>query len=223
MDYIARVYNDYKEKFGIPRQSGRVNNLSRIVFEPKYRDPNALRGIEGFSHLWILFDFTKARKQGDEWAPTVRPPRLGGNTKMGVFATRSPFRPNNIGLSSVKLVGVERGENGTFLVVEGADILDGTPVYDIKPYLPYCDCHTDATCGFAEEFVDYRLIVSDPQGLLDPFDEKAREVIEGCIAEDPRPSYKPNGEGYAMRYGEYDVRFDISDGIAVITRVEKIR
>lgn len=221
MEYIAHVYNDYKEKFGIPRQSGRVKNLSRIVFEPAYRDPHALRGIAGFSHLWILFDFSKAHKADGEWGPTVRPPRLGGNARMGVFATRSPFRPNSIGLSSVRLIAVKHGDEGDYLVVEGADILDGTPIYDIKPYLPYCDCHTDAVGGFADDFVDYRLEVRDPDGLLGVFCEEERAVVEGCLAEDPRPSYKADGKGYAMRYGDYDVRFDVSDGIVVVTGVVK--
>lgn len=217
MEYIARIYNNYKEKFGIPRQSGMVNNLSRVVFESKYRDPQALRGIDGFSHLWILFDFSLAHSENGSWSPTVRPPRLGGNERMGVFATRSPFRPNNIGLSSVKLVKVDKNaEDGCFLVIEGADILDGTPVYDIKPYLPYCDCHTDAVGGFADGFTSYRLKVLDPDNLLAVYNEEDRAVVIGCIAEDPRPAYKADGQSYTMRYGNYDVTFTVEDGTAIV-------
>ena len=223
MEYIAKIHNNFKEKFGIPRQSGRVKNLSRIVFEPKYRDPQSLRGIDGYSHLWILFDFSLAHSKAGEWSPTVRPPRLGGNERIGVFATRSPFRPNNIGLSSVRLMSVEKNDSdGAFLVVEGADILDGTPIYDIKPYLPYCDCHTDAKGGFAADFVDYRLKVVDTDNLLGALTDSAREEITACIAEDPRPAYKADGEKFTMRYGEYDVTFSVSGGVATICKVDKV-
>jgi len=222
MEYIARIHNNFKEKFGIPRQSGRVGTLSRIVFEPKYRDPQSLRGIDGYSHLWILFDFSLAHRSG-EWSPTVRPPRLGGNERMGVFATRSPFRPNNIGLSSVKLAGIDKNDtDGMFLIVEGADILDGTPVYDIKPYLPYCDCHTDATGGFSSGYVDYRLEVQDAKNLLGSIGEREKQEIIGCIAEDPRPAYKDDGESYTMRYGDYDIGFTVSDGVAEICSVKEV-
>lgn len=224
MEYIARIRNDFKDKFGIPRQSGRVKNISKIVFEPKYRDPQSLRGIEAFSHLWILFDFSLARREDGGWSPTVRPPRLGGNERMGVFATRSPFRPNGIGLSSVRLVGVSHSAaDGTFLTVEGADLLDGTPIYDIKPYLPYCDCHVDAAGGFADSFVDHRLVVNDPDGLLRALPEADAAVVRDCIAEDPRPAYKTDGEEYAMRYGDFDVTFYASGTEATITRVKKIQ
>lgn len=223
MEYIAKIHNNFKEKFGIPRQSGRVKNLSRIVFEPKFRDPQSLRGIDGYSHLWILFNFSLAHSKSGEWSPTVRPPRLGGNERMGVFATRSPFRPNNIGLSSVKLISVEKNDSdGMFLVVEGADILDGTPIYDIKPYLPYCDCHTDAKGGFAADFVDYRLNVIDENNLLAVFNEREREEVIACIAEDPRPAYKNDGEKFTMRYGAFDVTFIVVSGVATICGVVSV-
>jgi len=224
MEYIARIYNNFKEKFGIPRQSCRVNNLSRVIFEPKFRDPQAIRGIEGFSHLWILFDFSSAHTNNGKWSPTVRPPRLGGNERMGVFATRSPFRPNNIGLSSVRLLEVGRNAtDGSFLLIEGADVLDGTPVYDIKPYLPYCDCHPDASGGFASEFADYRLNVRDPEGLLYVFPERERSDVVGCLAEDPRPAYKKDGERFMMRYGDYDVSFIVDSGTATVCDVTLVK
>ena len=220
MEIIAHVYNDFKEKFGIPRQSGRVKNLSKIVFESKYRVAEAFTGLDEFNYLWIIFDFSLAHR--NEFSPTVRPPRLGGNKRVGVFATRSPFRPNNMGLSSVKLVSIEKNnEYGTYLVVEGADLLDGTPVYDIKPYLPYCDCHTDAKGGFAEQFKEHKLIVEDPDNLLDVFGEQNRNVVIDCIAEDPCVSYKTGEISCGMRFGEYNVIFTVSAGKAIICRVEK--
>lgn len=223
MEIVARVYNDYIEKFGIPRQSGRVMNLSKIIFEPEFRDREALRGIEGFNYLWVIFDFSLARKRQEKWSPTVRPPRLGGNKRMGVFATRSPFRPNNIGLSSVKLEKIEKNEEcGTYLVVSGADILNGTPVYDIKPYLPYTDCHTDAIGGFADDFIDYKIEVFDNLNLLNELSAELRKNILQCIAEDPRPSYKNQEKSYVMRYADYDVTFEIKDGKAFVTDVKKV-
>lgn len=223
MKIIARVYNDYIEKFGIPRQSGRVMNLSKIVFEPEFREREALRGIEGFNYLWIIFDFSLAHNSQEKWSPTVRPPRLGGNKRMGVFATRSPFRPNNIGLSSVKLEKIEKNEEyGTYLVVSGADILNGTPVYDIKPYLPYTDCHTDAIGGFADDFIDYKIEVFDNLNLLNELSVELRKNILQCIAEDPRPSYKNQEKSYVMRYANYDVTFEIKDAKAFVTDVKKV-
>lgn len=223
MKIIARVYNDYTEKFGIPRQSGRVMNLSKIIFEPEFREREALRGIESFNYLWVIFDFSLAHKENEGWSPTVRPPRLGGNKRMGVFATRSPFRPNNIGLSSVKLESIEKNEQyGTYLVVSGADILNGTPVYDIKPYLPYTDCHTDAIGGYADSFIDYKIEVYDNLNLLSDLTQKQRESILQCIAEDPRPSYKNQEKSYVMRYANYDVTFEIKEGKAYIVNVQKV-
>ena len=160
---IAKIHTLQKEKFGIPRQSGMVDLPAKIVFEPEFRDPNAVRGLEGFSHIWLLWDFSEVSKPNSKWQPTVRPPRLGGNKRMGVFATRSPFRPNSIGLSSVKLERIEIGDKGPVLHVTGADLLDGTPIYDIKPYIAFCDSHPDAVCGFSEEYKEYRLKVNIPE------------------------------------------------------------
>lgn len=221
---IAYIRTDFKEKFGIPRQSGLVMELSaRIVFVPKYRNPDALRGIEGFSHLWLIFDFSKAHR--DEWSPTVRPPRLGGNERVGVFASRSPFRPNSMGLSSVALERVEHTENdGDVLVVRGADLLDMTPIYDIKPYIPYADSHRDARGGFTDEKERIRLSVSwKPEvGIAVP--EEKRLAISGCIAEDPRPSYQEDGERiYSMRFAEYDVHFRVNGTDAEVVGVDVVK
>ncbi len=223
MKPIAHIRTDFDEKFGIPRQSGRVPSLvGRIVFEPPYRNPDALRGIDGFSHLWLIFDFSKAHR--DEWSPTVRPPRLGGNRRMGVFATRSPFRPNPIGLSCVTFLGIEHHPvDGDVLLVGGADLLDGTPIYDIKPYLPYADCHPDAIGGFAEDAVVRHLQVRIDDTLLQKIPEDKREPLIACLAEDPRPSYQaddPNRR-YSMRFGGMDVHFTVSDGVATVMEIEQ--
>ncbi len=220
---VAYIRTDFKEKFGIPRQSGLVKELiAKIVFVPKYRNPDALRGIEGFSHLWLLFDFSEAHR--DEWSPTVRPPRLGGNTRIGVFASRSPFRPNNIGISSVELVRVEESEGeGNVLIVKGADLLDMTPIYDIKPYLPYADAHPQAFGGYTDEKERVRLIVECEDELIGIIPEEKREAMLGCIAEDPRPSYqKDEGRVYSMRFADFDVRFRVADGVAYIVSIEVI-
>jgi len=222
MKPIAYIHNDFKEKFGIPRQSGRVDSLlSTVVFEPPYRNPDALRGIEGFSHLWLIFDFSKAHREA--WSPTVRPPRLGGNKRIGVFASRSPFRPNPIGLSSVRLVSVEEQEGkGMVLVVSGADLLDGTPIYDVKPYLPFADSHPDAVGGYADSFVNHRLKVSDPDGLLSVLSPQLRQTAADCIAEDPRPSYQDDpSRVYSMRLSFWDVRFTVEEGTARIFAVDR--
>ncbi len=218
---IAYIKTDFKEKFGIPRQSGLVSELSaRIVFEPKYRNPDALRGIEGFSHLWLIFDFSKAHRA--EWSPTVRPPRLGGNERIGVFASRSPFRPNNLGLSSVKLERVEESsDEGMVLVVCGADLLDGTAIYDIKPYLPYADCHAEATGGYTDSVAREKLSVIFPEEHLAKIPEEKRCALIGCISEDPRPSYKEDGEWvYSMRFGDNDIHFKVGDSIATVVGVD---
>lgn len=218
---IAFIYNDFKEKFGIPRQPGKVSAVSEIVFEPEYRDPSALKGIEGFSHLWLVFDFSKSHKK--EFSPTVRPPRLGGNKRVGVFASRSPFRPNSLGLSCVKLRGIkESGEKGTVILVEGADILNGTPIFDIKPYVPYSDCVADAKPGYTAQNCDYRLcpVLSCENTVLS--EQSLKEIFE-ILAEDPRPSYQNDPlKVYKLRYGSVDVHFRVEDKKAIITEIKTI-
>ena len=219
---IAYMQSDFGGKFGIPRQSGLVDALrSTIVFQPEYRNADALRGIEGFSHLWIIWQFSQA--VGKEWSPTVRPPRLGGNTRMGVFATRSPFRPNNLGLSCVTLLGVERTEDrGTVLHVGGADLLDGTPIFDIKPYIPYCDCHPDALGGFTQEAGDYLLQVDFPAELLGVLPEEKRDAAVGVLSHDPRPSYQQQpGRVYGMTFAGCNIRFTVEDGVLHVISTER--
>ena len=219
---IARMHSDFATKFGIPRQSGLVEELrSTIVFEPEFRNPDTLRGIEDFSHLWIIWQFSEAVRT--EWSPTVRPPRLGGNTRLGVFATRSPFRPNSLGLSSVKLLGVEKTEKyGTVLHVGGADLMDGTPIFDIKPYIPYGDSHPDATGGFTDTAADFLLKVSFPDALLNRLPEDKQEAAMGVLSHDPRPSYqrKP-GRVYGLTFAGYDIRFTVEGDTLTVTDVEK--
>ena len=217
---IARIYNDYTEKFGIPRQSGIVDeSVGRIVFEKEYRRKEALRGIEGYSHLWLIWQFSESMR--DEWSPTVRPPRLGGNKRVGVFATRSPFRPNPIGLSSVRFLGIEHTENeGDVILVSGADILNGTPILDIKPYLKYTDSHSDAVGGFADEVLGYGLEVCFPAELLELVPEKKRDALIKVLKEDPRPGYKDGGDSeYGMKYADFEVFFKVSGGILTVTRI----
>lgn len=208
---IAYIKTDFKEKFGIPRQSGRAPSLtSEIIFEPEYRTIDALRAIEQFSHLWLIFDFSKAHKES--WSATVRPPRLGGNERVGVFASRSPFRPNPIGLSCVKLERIEqRAEVGAVLIVSGADLLDNTPIFDIKPYLPYADCHLDAVGGYADEKKDYRLQVEFPTHLLEKIPKEKQDGLLECLADDPRPSYQddPTRE-YGMRFADFEIKFTVN-------------
>jgi len=208
---IAYARNGHTDKFGIPRQSRDESPiLTRIVFEPDYRIPEALRGIEGYSHLWLIWGFNT-----EDWSPTVRPPRLGGNTRMGVFATRSPYRPNPIGLSSVRLVGIENGE----LIVSGADVLDGTPIYDIKPYLSFSDSHEDAKNGFAEETKGYRLTVEGISGLAD---ERIRWDIEYILSQDPRPGYQDDPEReYKLDYAGYAVTFIVEYPNVIVKKIEK--
>jgi len=220
---IARMHSDFATKFGIPRQSGLVEELkSTIVFEPEFRNPDALRGIEEFSHLWIIWQFSEAVRQG--WSPTVRPPRLGGNTRMGVFATRSPFRPNNLGLSSVKLLGVEHtAEFGTVLHVGGADLMDGTPIFDIKPYIPYGDCHTDATGGFTDRAGEFLLQVEFPEPLLKILPAEKREAAIGVLSHDPRPSYQRKPDRiYGLTFAGYDLRFKVSGDVLTVVEVKKV-
>ena len=222
MKTIAVIHSDFREKFGIPRQSGLVpGTRARIVFEPEYRSPDALRGIEGFSHLWLIWAFSKAEREG--WSPTVRPPRLGGNARMGVFATRSPFRPNAIGLSCVTLEQVQwHTPEGPVLIVGGADLLDGTPIYDIKPYLPHADCHPEATGGFSTQRADYALCVDFPPALLARIDEAQRETVCALLAQDPRPSYQDDPQRvYGMAYGRWNIRFTVEAGTAHVVDVEE--
>ena len=220
---IARMKSDFPTKFGIPRQSGLVDELrSTIVFEPEFRNPDALRGIEDFSHLWIIWQFSEAVRT--EWSPTVRPPRLGGNTRLGVFATRSPFRPNSLGLSSVKLLGVEKTEEfGTVLHVGGADLMDGTPIFDIKPYIPYGDCHPDATGGFTDTAGDFLLQVTIPKELLELLPQSKQEAAIGVLSHDPRPSYqrKP-GRVYGLTFAGFDIRFTVDGDTLTVVEVNKV-
>lgn len=217
---IARMHSDFATKFGIPRQSGLVQELrSTIVFEPEFRNPDTLRGIEDFSHLWLIWQFSEAVRT--EWSPTVRPPRLGGNTRLGVFATRSPFRPNSLGLSSVKLLGVEKTEKyGTVLHVGGADLMDGTPIFDIKPYIPYGDCHPNATGGFTDTADDFLLSVIFPEPLLEILPESKREAAIGVLSHDPRPSYqrKP-GRVYGLTFAGFDIRFTVEESTLTVIEV----
>ena len=220
---IARMRSDFATKFGIPRQSGLVEELrSTIVFEPEFRNADALRGIEGFSHLWLVWQFSEAVRDG--WSPTVRPPRLGGNTRMGVFATRSPFRPNNLGLSCVKLLGVEdTAEFGTVLHVGGADLMDGTPIFDIKPYIPYADCQQDATGGFTDTAADFLLEVDFPAHLLQMLPQDKRDGAVGVLSHDPRPSYqrKP-GRVYGLTFAGFDIRFTVEDNKLTVVAAERV-
>ena len=219
---IARMRSDFATKFGIPRQSGLVEELrSTIVFEPEFRNPDALRGIEDFSHLWLIWQFSEAVRQ--DWSPTVRPPRLGGNTRLGVFATRSPFRPNSLGLSSVRLLGVEHTEKyGTVLHVGGADLMDGTPIFDIKPYIPYGDCHPDAAGGFTDTAGDFLLKVEFPEDLLLKLPGEKRAAALGVLSHDPRPSYqrKP-GRVYGLTFAGFDIRFTVKGDILTVCEVKK--
>lgn len=225
MEVIARIHNAFPTKFGLPRQSGLVPELtSTIVFEPEYRVPEALRGIEGYSHLWLIWGFHQAVREGEDqsWRPTVRPPRLGGNTRMGVFATRSPFRPNPLGLTVVKLVGVEASPQGKVLVVSGADMMDGTPIYDIKPYLPYVDSVPEASGGFTEETAGYALTVDFPAELLRRIPENQRETLLGALAQDPRPAYQQDeARVYGLPYAGLDVKFSVKDGTLTVLDVVK--
>ena len=220
---IARMHSDFATKFGIPRQSGLVEELkSTIVFEPEFRNPDALRGIEDFSHLWIIWQFSEAVRTG--WNPMVRPPRLGGNTRIGVFATRSPFRPNNLGLSSVKLLGVEHTEKlGTVLHVGGADLMDGTPIFDIKPYIAYGDSHPEARGGFTDTAGDFLLNVEFPEELLKKLPESKQEAAVAVLTHDPRPSYQRKPDRvYGLTFAGFDLRFQVRDDVLTVIEVNKV-
>ena len=224
MKKIAEIRNDFKGKFGIPRQSGIADKfISEIVFEPEFRVKEALRGIEGYSHLWLIWEFSEAKS--DEWSPTVRPPRLGGNKRMGVFATRSPYRPNSIGLSSVKLLEVvEKADVGCVLRVVGADLMDRTPILDIKPYLAFTDSHPDAVCGFADEVFDYSLEVDFPARLEKIIPEEKRDGLRALLASDPRPAYVKQGDRvFTFSFAEFEISFTVSNDILTVTEIEKRR
>lgn len=217
---IARMRSDFPTKFGIPRQSGLVEELrSTIVFEPEFRNPDALRGIEGFSHLWLIWQFSEAVRK--DWSPTVRPPRLGGNTRMGVFATRSPFRPNSLGLSCVRLLGKEETtELGTVLHVGGADLMDGTPIFDIKPYIPYSDSFPEALGGFTDHAGEFLLDVEFPSNLLAQIPAEKRQALLGVLRHDPRPSYQHDPERiYGLSFAGYNVRFSVKDNILTVIEI----
>lgn len=215
MKIIARIHTDFPTKFGIPRQSGLADFEATIVFEPEYRNEEALRGIEGYSHLWLLWKFSEAER--DTWSPTVRPPRLGGNKRIGVFATRSPFRPNPIGLSSVKLLGVEKTGEGSVLRVSGADLMNGTPIYDIKPYLAFTDSHPEAIGGFADEKKAYALQVDFPSDLLARIPEKKRAALLELLSEDPRPQYIEDPERvFGFPFADFEIKFTVSGNVLTV-------
>lgn len=221
---IARIKTDYAFKFGVPRQSGLAKTVAYIVFEKEYRAEGALRGIEGFDYLWLIWGFHKLEKSEDTWSPTVRPPRLGGNKRVGVFATRSPYRPNRIGLSCVKLLGVERTkENGETLIVEGADMVDGTPIYDVKPYLTYCESHPEARQGFVDETPRSEPEITFASGVKEQIaSEKLSALIETLRA-DPRPAYKKDGDRvYGFVFDNKNVRFTVTDGVLTVLSVSEI-
>lgn len=223
MNIIARMKSDFPTKFGIPRQSGLVEELrSTIVFEPEYRNADALRGLEDFSHLWIIWQFSEAVRE--DWSPTVRPPRLGGNTRMGVFATRSPFRPNEIGLSCVEIVGIEQSkEYGPVIIVAGADLMDGTPIFDIKPYIPYSDCHPQAYGGFTEHAESYLLEVQCTDELLHLIPEDKIPALLGVLSHDPRPSYhRDSNRIYGLNFSGFDVRFQVKDHILTVIEIREV-
>ncbi len=220
---IARIKSDFPSKFGIPRQSGLVESLqATILFEPEFQNPEALRGIEGFSHLWLIWQFSES--VGHEWSPTVRPPRLGGNTRMGVFATRSPFRPNNLGLSCVKLLGVEHTQSsGTVLHVGGADLMDGTPIFDIKPYIPYSDSKPDALGGFTDTAGDFLLQVEFPTEFLELLPPQKRQAAMDVLSHDPRPSYQRTaGRIYGLSFAGFDIRFTVNENTLSVVDVRSL-
>ena len=222
MTRIAHVENDFPEKFGLPRQPGILCDIpARIVFEPAYRDKNALRGLEGFERLWLLWQFDRVGPSG--FSPTVRPPKLGGNTRMGVFATRSPNRPNPIGLTCVRLDRIEwEGADAPVLVVRGADMKNGTAILDIKPYLPYADAYPDARAGFTQQIDTTRLAVLDPSSLLLSLPAEKREVLRSVLSGDPRPGYQREAESYGIAYAGFNIRFSVQGETLTITKIEII-
>ena len=222
MQIIARINSDFPTKFGIPRQSGLVKELqATIIMEPEFRNPDMLRGLDGFSHLWLIWQFSANANKA--WSPTVRPPRLGGNTRLGVFATRSTFRPNFIGLSSVKLESIEQTkEYGPVIHISGADLMDGTPIFDIKPYIPYGDCHPDAVGGFTDTADSYLLEVNFPQDLLNRLPPNKRDAAIGVLSHDPRPSYQKDPDRiYGVSFAGFDIRFRVKDSLLTVMEVNK--
>ena len=224
MKVNANIQSDFPEKFGIPRQSGLVESLrARVVFEPEYRVPEAFRGIEDFSHLWLIWEFSQAVRE--DWSPTVRPPRLGGNRRMGVFATRSPYRPNSIGLSSVRLERlIQDPVLGPVLEISGADLMDGTPIFDVKPYLAFTDSHPQAVGGFADPFREYALEVDFPEQWLEAVPPQSREALLGVLAHDPRPSYQNDPQRvYGLSFAGLEVKFTVADGRLSVCQVSKMQ
>ena len=221
MKIIARIKNAFDGKFGVPRQSGLVEEVvSTIVFEPEFRVAEALRGIEAFSHLWLIWAFDRAEREA--WSPTVRPPRLGGNQRIGVFATRSPYRPNAIGLSCVKLLAVEKTKDGTVLKVAGADLMNGTPIYDIKPYLPYADCRPEATGGFTDHTEKRTVEVQIPEEIAKGISSEELEALKAVLKQDPRPAYQDDPERvYAFEFGGRHVEFRVADLVLNVTKISK--
>lgn len=219
---IAYIKTNFKDKFGIPRQSGRSPSaMGTIIFNKEFRNDDSLKGIEEFSHLWLIFDFSKSHRA--EWSPTIRPPRLGGNKRVGVFATRSPFRPNSLGLSSVKFEGLKKDiANGTVILVSGVDLLDGTPIYDIKPYIPYTDCHTDAVGGFSDEFINYKLKVVFENNVDKILPDDIRSILIECLSDDPRPSYIKDKERiYKMTLSSFEILFKVEDEVLTVIEIIK--
>ena len=215
---IAYVQSDFPDKFGIPRQSGRAPDLTaKLVFLPEFKNPDFFRGIDGFSHLWVLFDFSATRDKG--YSATVRPPRLGGNERVGVFASRSPFRPNHIGLSCVKLEQVTINENEVSLTVSGADFLDGTPVLDVKPYLPFADCIQNATGGYASSHQNDGLQLNIAEELLQKIPHEKRKGLLQCLADDPRPSYQDDERIYGMAFASFQIKFTVKNGVLTVIEV----
>ena len=217
---IAHIRTDFGSKFGVPRQSGVVDELrARIVFEPAYRNPDALRGMEDFSHLWLIWHFSEVKQEN--WSPTVRPPRLGGNTRMGVFATRSPFRPNPIGLSAVRIVGIDlHTPDGPVITVAGADLMDGTPIFDLKPYIAYADSHPDAKGGFIEGLTDRSVQVVCDEAHLSPLPDETRQSLLAVLAHDPRPTYQNDPDRvYGMEFGGFNVRFTVAEGVLTVVEI----
>lgn len=222
MKIIARIHSDFPTKFGVPRQSGLVESLqAAVVFEPEYRSADAVRGLDAFSHIWLIWEFSESKR--DTWSPTVRPPRLGGNVRMGVFATRSPFRPNPLGLSCVRLERIElHPELGPVLHVSGADLMDGTPIYDIKPYIPYADSHPDASAGYTGQVDMQPLRVEIPPTLLGLLPPDKREALTGVLAQDPRPRYQTSPERvYGLEFAGFDVRFTVDGGTLTVREILK--
>lgn len=223
MKHIAHIRSDFSTKFGIPRQSGLVKELTAtIVFEPEFRNDDALRGLEGFSHLWLIWEFSEAKRA--HWSPTVRPPRLGGNTRLGVFATRSPFRPNPIALSCVELLEIRKtASDGTVLIVAGADLMDGTPIYDIKPYIPYADAKPEAKGGFTTNANDFLLTVDFPQALLEKIPADRQKALIAVLEHDPRPSYQQDSVRiYGLTFAGYDIRFTVLEKTLTVHEVLRL-